>query len=80
MENHKHRIYVAEQQLVQQAAAKRRALIRSAQQKVAQDGNARRVTGDEWNALAYQPMQDMWDDLAANRAEIERKVHAMVRY
>lgn len=56
-----------------QAARKRRALIRSAQRKVAarllieRDDSGRivsasmskaRLTSDEWNALAYEPLQE----------------------
>lgn len=39
------------------AKRKRKKLIRSAKLKVAREGNAKNVTADEWNALAYEPLQ-----------------------
>ena len=39
------------------AAFKRWRLIRSAKRKVREDGNAYGLTSDEWNALAYEPLQ-----------------------
>jgi|GEM_PF-3927095 len=37
---------------------KRRLLIRSARRKVREDMHAKRVTAEEWNALAYEPLKE----------------------
>lgn len=42
---------------------RRHRLIRSAQRKVRQDLSARRVTCDEWNALAYRPLNRVREEI-----------------
>lgn len=37
---------------------RRKMLIRSAQSKLRDDMSARRITSDEWNALAYKPLKE----------------------
>lgn len=37
---------------------RRKLLIRSAQRKLRDDMSARRITSDEWNALAYRPLKE----------------------
>ena len=37
--------------------------IRSAQRKVRQDLSARKVTCDEWNALAYRPLKKVREEI-----------------
>ena len=39
-------------------AWKRRQLIKSAQRKVAKNMSCKGITSDEWNALAYKPLQE----------------------